>query len=129
MRLNANGSLDPSFDPGNGVERTNPNFRVPWVSQIKLQLDGKLVIAGQFTSVDGLSRGNIARLDTNGFVDASFDPGLSTAGDIASVEAIDLQSDGKVVIGGDFSKVNGVTRNSLARLNADGSRTRLPISA
>lgn len=121
VRLNANGSLDPSFDPGNGVESTNPNFRVPWVSQIKLQPDGKLVIAGQFTSVDGLSRGNIARLDTNGFVDASFDPGLSTAGDIASVEAIDLQSDGKVVIGGDFSKVNGVTRNSLARLNADGS--------
>jgi alpha-tubulin suppressor-like RCC1 family protein len=39
----------------------------------------------------------------------------------ANVLAAVAQPDGKVVIGGDFQYVNGVARNRLARLNADGS--------
>lgn len=120
-RLNSDGSLDPSFDPGAGVSSTDTNFRVPWVSALAIQPDGKVILGGQFTDVGGTARRNIARLDTNGSVDASFDPGTGATGDAASVEAAALQSDGKIVIGGDFTKVNGVDRSSIARLNANGA--------
>lgn len=120
-RLNVNGSLDTTFQPGAGVNSTDASFRVPWVSAVVVQTDGKVLIGGQFTEVDGLSRLNIARLNADGTVDATFDPGLGAAGRGASVEAIALQTDGKVVIGGNFTKVNDVNRSAIARLNSNGS--------
>src|SRR5207253_7691616 len=63
-------------------------------------------------------RDHIARLNANGSLDTTFDPGL---GADASVFAVGVQSDGKVVIGGTFLSVNSFSRNRIARLNADGS--------
>ncbi|MDO8630916.1 MAG: Calx-beta domain-containing protein, partial [Phycisphaerales bacterium] len=83
--------------------------------------DGKVVIGGQFTEVDGLDNVNIARLNPDGLVDASFDPGTGAKGPSASVEAVALQADGKILIGGNFATVNDIDRKGIARLNADGS--------
>ncbi|HBE34377.1 MAG TPA: hypothetical protein DD990_24555, partial [Cyanobacteria bacterium UBA11368] len=60
----------------------------------------------------------MARLNGDGSVDTSFNPGTGING---SVNAIALGSDGKPLVGGYFSTVNGTTRNSIARLNGDGS--------
>ncbi|MDA1277691.1 MAG: hypothetical protein O2960_27140 [Verrucomicrobia bacterium] len=120
-RLQSNGILDATFDPGFGLASADTSFRVPWVSDMKLQADGKIVIVGQFTEVDGWNRVNIARLNSAGTVDPAFDPGTGATGQSASVEAVAIQSDGKIVIGGDFTQVNRVARIALARLNADGS--------
>ena len=49
-------------------------------------------------------------------LDTSFRPQVAGA-----IRAIVEQPDGRLVIGGDFSTVDGVGRNGLARLNADGS--------
>lgn len=109
-RLNADGSLDASFDPGTGVNGQ--------VRGLALQSDGKLVLGGFFTTVNGIRRDGIARLNTNGSLDASFNPELNPAG---KVRALVLQPDDKILLGGDFMSINGTSREAVARLNADGS--------
>jgi uncharacterized delta-60 repeat protein len=54
VRLNANGSLDTSFDIGNGADN--------YVTCLALQADGRLVIGGEFASVDGFARNYVARI-------------------------------------------------------------------
>jgi hypothetical protein len=62
--------------------------------------------------------GNLVRLNVNGSVDTNFDLNLGANG---TVRAIAIQTDGGVLIGGDFTKVNGTPLNHIARLNPDGS--------
>ena len=107
-RLNANGSLDSSFNPRTGVSGT--------VSSVALQPDGKVLIGGSFTNVNNTNRNNIARLNANGSLDGSFNPGTGANGSVLSVAS---QSDGKVLIGGNFTTVNGVWRSRVARLYGD----------
>jgi uncharacterized delta-60 repeat protein len=109
-RLNADGSLDTSFNPGTGANNS------VWTSAI--QPDGKILIGGNFTSYNGTGRNYIARLNSDGSLDTSFNPGT---GANAAVWRITLQSDGKILIGGAFTSYNGTGRNRIARLNADGS--------
>jgi uncharacterized delta-60 repeat protein len=109
-RLNADGSLDTTFDPGGGPSSL--------VTAMALQPDGKVIIGGHFAYVDGVPCGFIARLNADGSLDTSFDPGSGVQG---TVETMALQADGKVLIAGTFSAVNNVPRGRVARLNADGS--------
>ena len=109
-RLNTNGTVDSSFNTGSGANN--------WVRSTILQPDGKVLIAGHFTSVDGVGRNHVARLNSDGSLDTGFDPGSGTDNGVLSMA---LQSDGKVLIGGAFATVNGVSRPRLARLNTDGS--------
>lgn len=64
-RFNIDGTVDGSF--ANGTTDAQ-------MSAIALQSDGKIIIAGQFTTINGISRYHIARLNTNGSVDMTFDP-------------------------------------------------------
>jgi uncharacterized delta-60 repeat protein len=86
--------------------------------------DGKILIAGRFTSVDGHTTNDIARLNSNGTIDTSFSaPVFSTTigGDTGGyVNTFVTQSDGKIIVGGNFSRVNGALRYGLARLDSDG---------
>ena len=118
-RINEDGSLDLSFDPGAGA--TGGNY--VGVNGVALQPDGKILIAGNFTAYDGTSRHCIARLNSDGSLDDSFDPG---AGPVASgyddsISRVIVQPDGKVLVFGNFYTFNGVNRKYMARLNADGS--------
>lgn len=108
-RLNLDGSLDASFNPGVG-----PNGALVGLA---LQPDGKVLIGGFFTSVAGTARSHIARLNSNGSLDLSFDPGIGTANNVAPIA---LQADGKIVFGGDFTNFSGVACGRIARLNSDG---------
>ncbi|SMD44497.1 delta-60 repeat domain-containing protein/Por secretion system C-terminal sorting domain-containing protein [Aquiflexum balticum DSM 16537] len=112
-RLNSDGSLDTSFNPGTG-----PNSFI-WTTQI--QPDGKIIIGGEFGVYNGVARSRIARLNTDGTLDSSFDPGIGPAGFNPRINAMTLQSDGKIIIGGFFTSYNGTAINRIARLNADGS--------
>jgi uncharacterized delta-60 repeat protein len=109
-RLNADGSLDTGFDPGAGANER--------VRQIAVQTDGRVLLGGTFTTVNGVARNRIARLNANGSVDTGFNPG---AGANALVRQIAVQTDGRVLLGGFFTTVNGVARNRVARLNVNGS--------
>jgi uncharacterized delta-60 repeat protein len=114
IRLKPDGSLDETFNPG---QITNSGSS-PTVNVVQMQPDGKIIIAGQFNNISGFPRSRIARLEANGGLDASFDPGIGASGQI---NAVVTAPDGKIYIGGDFSSVNGVVRYRIARLNADGS--------
>jgi uncharacterized delta-60 repeat protein len=105
-RLNTNGTLDAGFDPNASNE----------VDTIALQRDGKSVIGGKFATLGSDGRVRIARLNLNGSVDTSFDPG---AGASFTVYAVTLQPDDKILIGGGFQSVDGISRNRIARLWGD----------
>jgi hypothetical protein len=51
------GRLDMGFEPGNGADDT--------VLAVALQPDGRVLIAGDFTTVDGVTRNRVARLNGN----------------------------------------------------------------
>ncbi|MCF8239425.1 MAG: delta-60 repeat domain-containing protein [Saprospiraceae bacterium] len=84
----------------------------------KLQEDGKLVVVGYFTTFDTFPRMHICRLNLDGSVDTDFNPGTGANDWIYS---IDIQSDGKIIIAGRFTEYDGKIRNSVARLNSDGT--------
>ncbi|TVR36527.1 MAG: T9SS C-terminal target domain-containing protein [Cryomorphaceae bacterium] len=109
-RLNENGSLDETFDPGTGASAI--------VRDIVILPDGKILIAGQFTSYNGVEVNHIARLLPDGSLDTTFNAGTGFSSDVYSLA---LQSDGKIIAGGDFTSVNGINANRIARLLPDGS--------
>ena len=109
-RLNGSGGLDTTFNPGSGAN--------DYVASTAVQADGKVLVSGNFTIVNGFSRNHIARLNTNGILDVTFNPGT---GANTNVYDVAVQSDGKVVMLGPFTAVNGTPRKYVARLNANGS--------
>ena len=110
LRLNYDGTRDASSAPGTGA---NADIR-----DAAIQSDGKIIIAGGFNSFNGISRSRIARLNADGSLDTSFDTGSGTNGYPFSIIA---QPNGKVLIGGSFSTVNGTASRGLARLSVDGT--------
>lgn len=110
VMLNADGSIDTSFSIGD----TNQ----AGIVDIKVQPDGKFLVAGDFTSYDGYNMKRIVRLNADGTVDTSFSTGTGPNGGIGVVM---LQPDGKILVGGSFTSISGTSRNRLARLNPDGS--------
>jgi uncharacterized delta-60 repeat protein len=110
-RLNPDGSLDTNFNAGIAGAGATSVFCLAVTPQ------DQIVVGGNFNSINGYSRSGIARLNADGGVDTTFDPGLGAG----SVSGIALQNDGKIVIGGGFTTVNGTNRYGVARLNNDGS--------
>ena len=111
IRLNTDGSRDTSFDIGTGVN--NP------IESIILQSDGKIIVGGSFTTYQLTSVNRIMRLNTDGSRDTSFDIGT---GFDDSVSLLSTQSDGKIIVGGNYTTYQGISANKLIRLNTDGSR-------
>jgi len=115
-RLNTDGTLDTTFDP-------NAN---EYVGSIAIQSDGKILIGGEFTMLapnggPAVARNYIARLNIDGTVDATFNPNPDDF-----VNAIAIQTDGKILLGGFFITLapnGGVSfaRGCIARLNLDGT--------
>ncbi len=105
-RLNANGTVDTDFNPAPGGG----------INEIAVQPDGKILVAGDFTTIAGATAVRLARLNSDGSRDPSF-----TAGTDSSMLGLKLQPDGKILVSGLFAFVNNVARTLLARLNADGS--------
>jgi len=103
------GTIDANFDPGQGASAL--------VRVIQLQTDGKILIGGDFTSYNSTTRKYGARVNTDGTLDTSFNPGTVSG----SITAFTLQSDGKIIIGGAFTSYYGYAANSIVRAIADGS--------
>ena len=82
-----------------------------------VQPDGKLLIGGTFSIINGVIYQGLARLNADGSLDESFDPGagLASGGDLM-LTAIVIQRDGDVLIGGEFSDVDRVPRAGVARI-------------
>jgi hypothetical protein len=103
------GVQDTSFNQGAATD--------DFVDTVVIQADGKFIIGGEFTNVNGLNRSRIARLNANGQIDGSYNLGNGFDG---PVRVIKIDDDGKALVAGYFNNFNGVSRNGIARLNADG---------
>lgn len=88
------------------------------VRTLSLQADDRLVLGGDFTQVNGFAIPQIARLTPNGDLDTGFNPGVGGGG--GSVLSVASEVSGKVLLGGDFSQIDGVPRASIARIDQDG---------
>ncbi|HEX3084923.1 MAG TPA: hypothetical protein VHP99_10400, partial [Pyrinomonadaceae bacterium] len=164
-RVNADGTLDPTFNNGTGIGGQGP------VNAVAIQPDNKILVVGDLFGYNGVVRGRVARINSDGSLDTTFDPGqgfndtvfaliiqpngsvllggrftlyqnttpflgmaqlksdssvdvsyaAAAVGARPTVRQIAVQNDGKVLIGGDFVSVNGSHLPYLARLNADGT--------
>lgn len=111
IRLNNDGSYDPSFSIGSGFDGV--------VEELLIQSDGKIIVAGNFDNYNDTIAGNIIRLHPNGVIDQSF---LTGTGFNSDIDVIALQPDEKIIVGGGFSGYNGTPSVAkLTRLNTDGT--------
>lgn len=83
------------------------------------QTSGKLLKGGDFAQIAGQPRNYFARLNADGSLYAAFDPRPSNNRG-AGVIKLAVQSDGKVLIGGNFTNIDGLPVRLIARLYADG---------
>jgi uncharacterized delta-60 repeat protein len=127
-RLNANGSLDTSFNPG-----ASSSSGYGGVQALVVQPDGKILVGGFFYGLGGgtgtTTRNHLGRINADGTVDTSFNPGANT-----TVQALAVQADGKILVGGAFTSLGGggtgtTTRNYIGRLNPPPDTTPPTTSA
>ena len=116
LRAQQAGSLDAGFNPGYGVDGD--------VNALAVQADGKILVAGQFSHVNGQAQQNLARLNPDGSLDPAFQAPVlagTYSSDPAYLNAVAVQPDGRLLVGGVFTQVGGEAHAGLVRLNADGS--------
>jgi uncharacterized delta-60 repeat protein len=111
LRTDLSGSVDTSFNMGS----TGANNSVLCMVT---QSDGKIIIGGTFTAYSGSSSQYIARINTDGTRDTTFNVGTGFNNIVYDLK---LQSDGKIVAVGSFTTYSGSTRNRIARLNTNGT--------
>src|SRR6185295_11210369 len=111
LRLNADGTRDASFNSGTGVG----GDRIIYSAAV--QADEKIVIVGYFDAYNGTPSRNIARLNSDGTIDATFHTG-SGADDYINSTAI--QNDGKILVAGYLTSYKGIGRNRIARILSSG---------
>ena len=88
------------------------------VRAVAIQPDGRILVGGEFRRGDGSAENYVARLNQNASPDPSFNPGEGPDG---TVRGIVLQPDGSILVGGSFSRVNGLQSDSVARLDPTGA--------
>lgn len=112
-RINADGTLDESFDPA-------PNAAV---AALALQHDGKILIGGEFTSLRGVACNRLARLEADGSLDASLVLGTGQqTGFNGPVHSIAADGTGEIYVGGAFTAYRGHPYHfNLVKLQADGA--------
>lgn len=110
-RLHANGDVDAGFAIDTGANAS--------IRSVVVQPDGKILVAGDFTSFAGNAFNRIVRLQPDGQIDASFNPG---SGANAIIRRVVVQANRKILVGGDFTQFGAATsRQYLTRLNVNGT--------
>jgi uncharacterized delta-60 repeat protein len=116
LRLNSDGTYDPTFNTAMG---TGPGHRQ---DRVLVQTDNKVVISGDLTTWSGSTASyRLVRLNSDGSLDTAFNTNIGT-GPNNNVFGHAQQSDGKLIIVGDFTDWNGTTVGRIVRLNTDGTR-------
>ncbi|MBX3744483.1 MAG: PKD domain-containing protein [Verrucomicrobiae bacterium] len=105
------GRVDDTFQPGFGADAT--------VRALAIQPDGKIVVGGDFQTLDGVVLPRLGRLHADGFLDRSFNPGSGLNGSVLAIAPV---ADGRLLVGGTFSIVDGTPQPHLTRLEPDGTR-------
>lgn len=120
-RVNPNGTLDTTFNPGGlGFQNMSPGK----VGGTAVQQNNKILIGGRFDVVNNTLRKGIARLNTDGTLDDSFQISMTEPNRFVFMNEVTyliLQSDGKVIVSGVFEYiVNGDSKRDFVRLDPNG---------
>jgi uncharacterized delta-60 repeat protein len=128
-RLNADGSLDTGFDPGASLGDSFNGF--PEVTSLAIQGDGRILVGGFFDSYQGLLQNSLVRLLPDAAVDPEFQigTGIASSGHTLFPDAIYpgrvagmlLQPDGKLIVAGQFVRVDGAFAFGVVRLTTAGT--------
>lgn len=122
VRYNVDGSLDSTF--GNGGKVTTAAGRGGGSNDVAFQSDGRIVVAG-FSLVDSKSNFTVARYNVDGSLDGTFGTGGLVITPVGTGNAwgssVSIQSDGKIVVGGDCWNDSSYFDFALVRYNEDGS--------
>ena len=116
LRLNTDGSIDSAFN----ISLVHPE---PYTAAraIVIQPDGKILVTGSFDNFAGTARQDIVRLLDDGTLDSSFTSPQFNNWFYGIYPKPFLLANGKILIAGDFSNVNGLAVAGIAQLNTDGS--------
>jgi uncharacterized delta-60 repeat protein len=109
--------LDPAFQLPQIILATSTGPAAGTVADVVQQPDGKYVIGGYFTSINGVRAHNLARLNADGTLDAAFTANCRASGPVFSLA---LQPDGSILAGGQFDSLASVPRLYLGRLLPSG---------
>jgi hypothetical protein len=104
-RLTSTGVLDPTFNIGTGANTGT--------LKVVIDPDQKIVVAGEFTTFNGNAVGRIVRLNQDGTIDNTFQPGTGADNVIYCLERL---ASGRYLIGGTFVSYDGIGRNRIATL-------------
>lgn len=109
LKVSMAGAVDTNFTAR--VERPGG------VTALEPQRDGKILLGGAFTSINGTPRANLGRINPDGSLDTTFADGKVTG----RISRILAGADGKVWVGGDFPTAGGAARRSFARFHTNGT--------
>ncbi|MFY8001822.1 MAG: T9SS type A sorting domain-containing protein [Candidatus Kapaibacteriota bacterium] len=122
--LSQQATIDTAFVRAIGTGVPNGAF----LSVITTQRNGGILLGGNFTTFNGVNAPRIVRLLSDGTIDRQFLANVgagfqtSSPSDIVQINSIVEQSDGKILIGGFWSRYNNMPMpNLILRLNADGT--------
>lgn len=111
VRINTNGTKDTTFNIGSNGFNGN-------VYDIKVRPNGKIIAVGTFTSYSGSTRNRIVQINEDGTIDSTLNVGTGLGG---VAYAVGIQSDGKLIVGGEFTTYRGSTSNRLVRIYTNGT--------
>ena len=119
-RINSDGTQDTSFLTGSNVYHSNGT--VVFVQAIEIDNNNKILIGGAYNRYNGNVSNGLTRLNSDGSFDASFNIGTGFNYDWKIVNDIEIQADGKIIVGGGFTSFNGSSIARIIRLNNNGTR-------
>ena len=102
-------ALSSAFGAGEGVNGE--------VLAVAIQSDGKIIIGGRFSAVNGIARSNLARLNADGTLDRTF---AEPQGVNGQVSAVAIQPSGGIIVGGTFTQAGQTEALNLARYTSSG---------
>ena len=119
VRLNSDGTVDSTFNSGgSGITNYHSNS-----IRFKIQSDDKIVLVGDFDTYNGQNVYGIVRLNSNGTIDntfntgSGFNPTTGSSGSYNLPYCINIQSDGKILVGGAIISYNGTSNlNNIVRI-------------
>ena len=114
VRLKTDATVDSTFNSGARADDR--------IQRLNWKADGTGGwVSGYFRYYNGQARGGITGVDSNGNPTSGYGNITAQAGWGGMVYSLATQSDGKIIIGGDFNGVGGKYRGGFARLNPNGS--------
>jgi hypothetical protein len=119
IRLNADGTLDTTWSTNQWATVTSTMRGVRSILELP---DGRILVGGDFLSIGmpGIyGNTHLQLLSADGVRDNTFQPSFSSGAGADGVNVIKRQSNGKIIIAGNFNSVGMTTTRSIARFNSN----------